>query len=177
MADAAGKSDRFQPTLFDRLIDDEPQKKSETGEARALSLAEIRAAAMRDIGWLLNAVHLEAVEDLADYPLARKSVINFGIPGYVGSSVGEVGYARAISDVKEALLAFEPRLAPDTIVIEIAQDASAFREKNTVAFTVDGSLWSQPAPQFLLMRTELDLERGVAKVMEQRESDRAPRRR
>jgi type VI secretion system protein ImpF len=38
---------------------------------------------------------------------------------------------------------------------------------NSVVFEIDGELWAQPAPLRIYLKTELDLETGDAKVVDQ----------
>ena len=65
MADAAPSQDRLQPALLDRLTDEEPDRKLEPREQRALSKARLRQAVLRDLAWLFNTVKLESSVDLA----------------------------------------------------------------------------------------------------------------
>src|SRR5262249_39227931 len=63
--------ERLQPALLDRLTDDEPEKLMESREQRVISLAKLRQCILRDLSWLLNAVRLDATQDLSDFPLAE----------------------------------------------------------------------------------------------------------
>jgi type VI secretion system protein ImpF len=74
------QKERLQPSLLDRLADDEPYKKAESREQRVLSFQKLKQSVLRDLQWLLNAGCLETVQDLSDYPQVKQSVLNFGIP-------------------------------------------------------------------------------------------------
>ena len=63
--------ERLQPSLLDRLRDDEPSTQVESRDKRILSMAALRESVMRDIGWLLNTEDLESSLDYVDPSLAR----------------------------------------------------------------------------------------------------------
>ena len=46
--------ERLQPSLLDRLTDDEPGSRSEGRDKRVMSMRQLRAAVLRDLEWLLN---------------------------------------------------------------------------------------------------------------------------
>src|SRR5690242_20457441 len=93
--------DRLQPALLDRLADDEPQKLTESREQRVISLAKLRACVLRDLTWLLNAVHLAAVEDLAECPWVEQSVLNYGLPSFAGGAIDQIGIAETERIIKD----------------------------------------------------------------------------
>ena len=78
--------ERLQPSLLDRLTDDEPGNQKESRDKRVLTLRRIREGVIRDLAWLLNTANLECVEDLDGYPEVAKSVLNYGIPDLTGKS-------------------------------------------------------------------------------------------
>jgi len=79
--------ERLQPSLLDRLTDDEPDSKQESRERRVLSLPRLREAVLRDLAWLFNTTHLAVAEDLSNYPYVARSVLNFGMPELTGATV------------------------------------------------------------------------------------------
>ena len=58
------QQERLQPSLLDRLTDDEPEKKQESREKRVVSLRRLREGVLRDLAWLLNTSNLAVLEDL-----------------------------------------------------------------------------------------------------------------
>jgi type VI secretion system protein ImpF len=159
--------DRLIPSLLDRLIDDAPEKKAELREARVLSISQLRNCVLRDLSWLLNAVHLEAVADLEPYPEIRRSVLNYGLP----SLSGRVATGFSIKDteraIRQAIIDFEPRLIPDSVMIKSDSDTKKLDMHNVVSFRIEAQLWAQPAPVELTLHTDMDLENGQCKVAEQ----------
>jgi len=51
--------DRLQPSLIDRLIDNDPEQHKESLDARVLSRQQLRAAVLRDLSWLFNDSRIE----------------------------------------------------------------------------------------------------------------------
>lgn len=157
--------ERLQPSLLDRLTDDAPGEKTESREQRVLSYSRLRAALLRDLAWLLNTGHLETVQDLDDYPEVRRSVVNYGIPDLTGLTVAGADVVRIEKAVRQAIIDFEPRVAPDSlkVAVEATEGQSARR---ALVFRIEGELWAKPTPQALYLKTELDLETGDVRVRE-----------
>ncbi len=51
----------LQPSLLDRLTDDEPQRQAESPTAQVLGRHALRAAVLRDLAWLMNTTRLAAL--------------------------------------------------------------------------------------------------------------------
>jgi type VI secretion system protein ImpF len=82
--------ERLQPSLLDRLTDDEPGKAEESREKRVISANRLRECVTRDVSWILNCVNMCADEELAEYPEVARSVLNFGVPDLTGSALSGV---------------------------------------------------------------------------------------
>jgi type VI secretion system protein ImpF len=168
--------DQLQPALLDRLSDDEPEKRTESREQRIVSLAKLRDSVLRDLAWLLNAVHLSSTQDLSEYPAVERSVLNFGLPGFAGRTVGEIDPSQIERAVKEALLRYEPRLNANTLKVNLVKQSLRENSHNVVALVIEAELWAQPIPLHMFMKTELDLEIGAVRVTEESEADVEARR-
>lgn len=151
--------ERLQPSLLDRLTDDEPDRKQEGNDKRILSMRRLRECVLRDLAWLLNAGNLESVEDLDIYPFVKNSVINFGLPHLAGATAVGIDPREIEQTVRQTILNFEPRILRNSVKIRsiISDDQM---NRNAVAFEIEGDLWAQPLPLHLYLRTELDLESG-----------------
>ncbi len=168
--------ERLQPVLLDRLTDDEPMKQVESREQRVVTLTKLRASVLRDLSWLLNTTHMAATTDLAHYPDAALSVLNYGLPSFAGTSIAQLGVSRTEDAIREAILRFEPRLVPNSIKVKVTEDAMREDAHNTIALEIEAELWFQPVPLRIFMKTELDLEIGMARVTELTESQLAENR-
>jgi type VI secretion system protein ImpF len=170
MAEAA-PSERLQPALLDRLTDNEPTKRVESRDERVLSVPELRAGILRDLTWLLNAVHLSASEDLSAYPEVEKSVLNFGIPGFAGRTMSQIEIGEAQKTISEAILRFEPRLIPESLKVKLISESLRDETHNVIAVAIEAQLWAQPVPLALFLRTDMDLEIGAVRIREQSETE------
>ncbi|MEX2545774.1 MAG: type VI secretion system baseplate subunit TssE [Phycisphaeraceae bacterium] len=159
-------TDRLQPSLLDRLTDDQPGQRQESREHRVLSMRKLRAAVVRDLSWLLNTGQLAAVRDLGPYPFVQSSVLNYGCPEFSGVTGSSIDVSQLEREIREAILWFEPRLIPSTVRVNAVVREDELSQR-LLTLDIEGSLWAQPVPEQLLLRTELDLETGEVNVEEQ----------
>lgn len=158
-------TDKLYPSLLDRLRDDTPSEKQESRDQRVISMKRLREFVLRDIGWLLNTVHLQSHEDFSAYPEVARSVLNFGGPCLTGSSI-ELDKINVIElKVKEAILAFEPRINSRSLNVRVTLDSQSM-SRSAMIFEISGELWGQPLPISLYLKTEVDLETGDVTVSE-----------
>jgi type VI secretion system protein ImpF len=157
--------ERLQPSLLDRLTDDEPGKDDESRERRVISATRLRDCVTRDISWLLNCVNLCEDELLADYPAVAGSVLNFGIPDLTGAALSGIKAEALQRQLREALLAFEPRLTAGTLQVTVQADTRRMDQQSMV-FNIASEMWAQPIPLNLYLKTEVDLETGKFNVSE-----------
>lgn len=157
--------ERLQPSLLDRLTDDAPEAKEESREKRVLNLTQLRASVLRDVGWLLNTVHLQATQDLSAYPDVAKSTVNFGIPDLAGANAAGRNTLALERAVRQAVLNFEPRILGDTLKVTVRVEPEQM-SKHAMLFIIEGKLWAQPVPLSVYLKTELDLETGTVTVAE-----------
>lgn len=157
--------ERLQPSLLDRLTDDEPGKTEESREKRVISATRLRDCVSRDISWLLNCANMESSEDLGDYPEVARSVLNFGIPDLTGVALSGIDAESLQRQIRKAILAFEPRLSSDTLRITV-NAKPARMDNQALTFNIDSEMWAQPIPLNLYLKTEVDLETGAFKVSE-----------
>lgn len=154
--------DRLYPSLLDRLIDDDPSKKTEARDKRATSTHRLREAVLRDLNWLFNATQNSA--DLDQYPEVRRSVLNYGLPGISGRPASSLDLGELARALRDALINFESRLVPHTV--RVFAEPRAEGSHNVISFRMEGQLWAQPIPLEIFMRTDMDLESGQTRVVE-----------
>jgi type VI secretion system protein ImpF len=158
--------ERLQPSLLDRLTDDEPQQQQESRLQRVLTLHQLRESVLRDLTWLLNTGNLESAEELTSYPYVAQSVVNYGIPDLAGLTVKTVSPSELERVVRQAILQFEPRILPGTVRVR-ATTSDEEMSHNSLVFYIEGELWFHPLPLPLFLKTEVDLELGNVTVVEQ----------
>jgi type VI secretion system protein ImpF len=157
--------ERLQPSLLDRLTDNEPGKTQESRQQRVLSVRRLRESVIRDLEWLLNSGSLSTVEDLEDYPLVETSVLNYGVSDLTGATSSGVDEHEVERMVRQAIMRFEPRILPNTVKVR-AMVTPGMAEHNSLAFEIVGELWAEPMPERLILKTEVDLETGDFTVAE-----------
>ena len=165
MADLTQK-DRLQPSLLDRLTDNDPERKQESRDSRVLSPNRLRECVRRDLAWLMNTTHFKAVQDLDDYPLVARSVLNFGLPDLAGRTSSTVDAVTLEQSIRKVILDFEPRLVARTLRVKLVID-DAKMNHNSMSFDIEAELWAQPLPLRLFLRTAVDLETGSIDVIDQ----------
>ncbi len=164
MAELTSK-ERLQPSLLDRLTDDEPEKTQESREKRVLSTQRLRDSVRRDLNWLFNTTNLAALQPLDLYPEVERSVINFGLPDLAGRTASSIDRDLMERMLRRAIWDFEPRLVRNTIRVKLSIDKDELSH-NAMNFSIHAELWAQPVPVRLFLRTDLDLETGEALVSE-----------
>jgi type VI secretion system protein ImpF len=160
------QQDRLQPALLDRLTDDEPGSKAESPEARVINRQRLREMVLRDLGWLFNATQPDADIDWESAQHAERSVLNFGLPPMSGRSASAVDPAELQLQVREAIIRHEPRILPDTLVVEAVIKEEQLDHHNHIGIRITGQMWAQPVPLELMLHTDIDLETGRVAVHE-----------
>jgi type VI secretion system protein ImpF len=155
--------EKLQPSLLDRLTDNEPDVKVESRDQRVLSISRLRACVLRDVAWLLSTTQLSVTESLAEHSEVSRSVLNFGMPDLPGTYISGRNIATLEQALTEALRNYEPRIIADTVSCRIEID-DARLDHRSVVFTITGEMWAQPIPQALYLKTEVDLETGGVTV-------------
>lgn len=159
--------ERLQPSLLDRLTDDDPTQTQESREQRVLSMSRLRECVLRDLAWLFNANCPLSAEEVERYPRAADSVINFGIPPLAGMTFRALDLNMLENALRQSILNFEPRILGGSLRIRAAL-TSAQMSHNLLGFEIEGDLWAQPLPLQLYLKTEIDLESGQVKIKESR---------
>ena len=107
---------------------------------------------------LLGATCLDTLVDLGRFPQVRRSILNFGIPCFAGHTPGSLARSGFESRVRDAVAAFEPRVAAETVrvVLHVA-DA----KYGAVPLSVEARL--REGSHQLRLTVDLDLELGTAR--------------
>jgi len=151
-------TERLQPSIIDRLTDDEPQKKTESVSDRMIDMRRLREIIQRDLSWLLNTGNLENQIDGEKYPHVVKSVLNYGVPDPTGD-FAHMARATAVRDaIQTAVELFEPRIIDGTLnVITRTEDA---KRDSVIVFDIVADMWAEPLPTELYLRSQFDITTG-----------------
>ena len=156
-------SEKLQPCLLDRLTDDDPSKQQESRNQRVMSAQRYRQAVLRDLAWLLNTYANAEQDGLDEFEEVPSSVLNFGVQNIAGMTASSLSVDDMRYRLTEALRRFEPRIIPNTVSIVMTVDKEEMSNRS-IRFEIRGNLWTQPIPESLFIKTELDLETGKCKL-------------
>ncbi|MBD2792642.1 type VI secretion system baseplate subunit TssE [Xenorhabdus sp. 42] len=158
--------DRMQPSLLDKLTDNEPDKKQETTNHYLLSHSALRRSVQRDLQWLLNSINGESEQDLSPFPDVCRSVYNFGLIPLSGKSVSEIEWEDIQHRILTAIHLFEPRIIPDGLEVNRIANTHSLILYNTLPIEIKGFLWCVPWPLEFLFYSDIDLENGYFTIKE-----------
>jgi len=122
------------PGLLDRLMD--PRLHAQGGVLPRMSIDQLKDSVARDLEALLNTRLAVPAETFAEYPEAKKSVLNYGLvdfAGYCLSSSDE--RAQICASLVAAVVAHEPRLSAVAAALE--SDPGSVNRLN---FVINGTL-------------------------------------
>jgi len=159
------KKERLQPSLLDRLTDDDPEARQESRDRRVLSPARLRECVRRDLTWLFNTANLATVLSLDELPEVARSTVNFGMPDLAGRTASSVNIPALEQILRRVIWDFEPRLIKNSVRVRIVSDDDKMNH-NAMAFDIEAELWAQPLPLRLFFRTDIDLETGAVNVVD-----------
>ncbi|MEM1190901.1 MAG: type VI secretion system baseplate subunit TssE [Pseudomonadota bacterium] len=171
-------ADRLQPSLLDRLTDDQPKRpagEADAGEShdgedsssravrdgaapsQVITSRQLRELVKRDLTWLLNTSRLESsTSDLEGYPLVSESVINYGIPELTGLLASNIDPRSLEAELTDIIYRFEPRIVRHSLSVRV--ETSDVMGRNALRFSIECDVWGQPSPEHMYLFSELDLE-------------------
>jgi type VI secretion system protein ImpF len=155
-------AERLQPSLLDRLTDDDPGVRKEARETRVIDVVRLREIIQRDLSWLLNTQNLESSFDTRVYPHVARSVLNYGL-GEVSGEYLTTGRAEMIRrSIERAIAVHEPRIIQGTV--DVALIPSEDGSDMTVGLEIRADMWAQPMPLELYLRSKVDVTTGEISV-------------
>lgn len=141
-------------SILDRLTDVE-----DWPSTRSQSTRFFRDALKRDLEWLLN-TRQPPIPELASWPAAKASVINYGLPDISALGLSNAADHRTLRIAIEACLRnYEPRLMDVRVTLQ-GSDTTDRR----LRFHIEGNMKLDPAPEEIAFDTVLDLSSGEYKV-------------
>ncbi|MEZ6077218.1 MAG: type VI secretion system baseplate subunit TssE [Pirellulaceae bacterium] len=151
------------PSVFDRLLDDEPGTQVEAPHSRAQLLRELKLSVRRDLENLLNTrISLYPVPD--DLPELKTSVLNYGIPDFTGLSMGSREQREKLRLlVEDSIRRFETRFISVRVELSTAQQTNNVKDR-TVRFRIEGLLYAEPAPEPVMFDSQLRPQLGDFEV-------------
>lgn len=151
-------TERLQPSLLDRLTDDDPGVPTERRDDRVIDLRRLREIIQRDLSWLLNTSDNAGLVDAERYPHAARSVLNFGIHEVAGEYSTAERASLIRKSIAEAIRTFEPRIHPGSVNVLLRQGDG--NRVTLVTFDIRADMWAQPMPMELYLRSQVDVTTG-----------------
>lgn len=155
-------AERLQPSLLDRLTDNEPGSPREGRDARVIDLTRLREIIQRDLSWLLNTNNIESTFDARALPNVARSVLNYGLREVSGEFSTEARAELIRLSIERAITAFEPRIIPGSVDVSLHPDEKG--GDMTISLDIRADMWAQPLPLELYLRSQVDLTTGEVGV-------------
>jgi type VI secretion system protein ImpF len=152
---------RITPSVFDRLLDFEPDMSREAPKSRSKSLRELKLSVRRDLEWLLNSrqVVVEIDENLQEI---KKSILTYGLPDVTGiSAKNHLEQKRLTQALETAIKTFEPRFLDLKVTLEPVNNVDRM-----LKFRIEARLNVEPTPEPIAFDTVLQLGSGDFQVKE-----------
>lgn len=156
-------ADLYFPSLLDRLRED---------DGRVADWPQFKTLVLRDLAALLNArCPLDDLdEEDATGQAVRGSVVNFGLPDTTGRTLTPPQVQRLAKAIERAIRRYEPRIALDRRNAVRIVPSKEKRDEGKLRIEIRGELKSEPAPEWLCIATELNIETGDCTVTESKGS-------
>jgi type VI secretion system protein ImpF len=146
-------------TLVTQSVLDRLMAVEEWPTTRSQSVRFYKDALKRDLEWLLN-TRQPPLPEVASYPAAKTSIVNFGLPDITALGLSSAADHRQLRLAIEACLrAFEPRLMNVRVTIEESDKVD-----RRLRFHMEGNMKLDPAPEEVSFDTVLELSSGEYKV-------------
>ncbi|EMH4164414.1 type VI secretion system baseplate subunit TssE [Pluralibacter gergoviae] len=158
--DKVGARDKMQPSLLDRLTDNQPHKTQEPANSNLITHSTLRRHVLRDLQWLFNTINHDDPQALETFTEVRRSVINYGVSPLAGMRMSDIEWHDIQHKLTEAIISFEPRILPQGLQVRCISDTRSLDLHNVLSIEIKGRLWCVPYPLEFLFRTDVDLENG-----------------
>jgi len=124
------------------------------------SQATLRDHLAQDLMNLLGTIHLDAAQSLDGLDHVRRSVLNYGMQDMSRLTTEDFKKSAVVRDLRAALLAHEPRLIEETLVISLRSKSADNQQR--IAFDVRAEMTARPVDVPLEFVAEIDT--GAGKV-------------
>jgi type VI secretion system protein ImpF len=148
------------PSVFDRLLDDDPTLTRDTLKSRTQVLRELKQSVRRDLENLLNTRWCCQgwPENLDQLEL---SLLNYGIPDITGADLrSALGRERFRQILERVIRHFEPRF--QHVSVEVLENADVL--DRALRFRIDAMMYAEPAPEPVVFDSSLEPATGIVTV-------------
>jgi len=114
---------------------------------------------LEDLANLMSTVNLEAAQELGDMPHVQTSILNYGIEDVTSLYDHDGSYKSLAGRLKQSLIDHEPRLIPDSVVVEVITGQKGTTDQKP-AFSVHAVMAARPVDVPLEFVAEVDAALG-----------------
>ena len=148
-----------QPSLLDRLTDNDPGNQNRASAEREMSASQMQVILRRDIAWLLSTIRLDEITSLSAHTQAKSSVINYGIRDLSGVSEQNLHSEEIRRTIMTALRQFEPRLEPRSLQVDVI-DHEEGDDKGLALLRISGHWRNNLFREMVLLEAKIDMQTG-----------------
>ena len=143
---------QLRASVLDRLIDKEPDKKTESEKSRHQFFSEIKESVRRDLETLLN-TRFRCISPPEGCHELDTSLVNYGLPDLnVINFTSVEGREQFCRFVEENIRKFEPRFKS----VRVTLFEESRRIEQTVRFRIEATMYADPAPEELIFDSSLE---------------------
>ena len=143
---------QIRPSIFDRLIDDEPEKKTEETHDTFQATRALRESVRRDLEQLLN-TRYRISSPPSNSPELELSLANYGLPDLATVNLVDedtrIDFCRSL---ETTIRRYEPRFKS----IKVNTLGNVENGDRTVRFRIDAVLHADPAPEVIIFDSVLE---------------------
>lgn len=140
------------PSVFDRLLDDDPGNSREAARSRWQLLRDLKQSVRRDLENLLN-TRQRCTAWPVELDELDRSLVNYGIPDFTGVNMSAPSERERLrSTVQRLIEQFEPRFR--TVRVKMLDNVDAF--DRTLRFRIDALLDVDPVPEPVVFDSQLE---------------------
>ena len=156
LARLSDKSKIATPSVLDRLIDQEPKRRSESMPTPARSVRAVKEALRRDLEFLMNTrrVGEEPPDSMKEL---RQSVYSYGLSDITSMKLHTSTEQQLfLREIETCIAIFEPRLVRTKVRVRTSEDSP-----HLVHFAIEGLLRVDPEPIPIRFDSFLELNNGT----------------
>lgn len=154
------KQQPLQPSVLDRLLDNNPSVQRETPRQGAMVLREIEASVRRDLENLLN-TRTRCLSIPTELTELRRSVLDYGIPDPTGHNLAtRERQSEFLTELEAVIERYEPRFKDVTVRLLDPENSV----ERTLRFRIEATMQASEGPEKLKFDSEMEPVHRVFEV-------------
>lgn len=153
---------KYTPSLLERLttsVSDEKRSRFNRLEAE-----KMRQMVIAEIMEILNHANIENTLDKERYSQVATSAMNYGLPKRVTYVIQDEWQA-VEHDIRTAILRFEPRVIPETLIVKVLNDEESKGHYAAILFELSAMIYWYPNPLDLYVRGSYDTDSDQVNII------------